>query len=135
MRNVFLLAVSLVAVGCASTPSTPRPATWLRGADCLDPGTARSWHDVSATELLVDAGRRKYRLTVSAACTRLGLGPVLRFDGDPISGRVCGTPSDAVLLDDGQRCPIERMELVDATTWQEAQNAPHGQAHGETPVR
>ena len=112
-RNVFLAVVaSLVAAACTSTPPSPRPAAWLRGADCLDPMTARSWHDVSTTELWVDAGRRKYRINVSAACTRIGLGPVLRFDGDPISGRVCGAPGDAVLLDGGQRCLIERMELI-----------------------
>jgi hypothetical protein len=138
-RNAFIVAlVSSVIAACSASPvrsTAPEArAAWLRGADCLDPSTARSWHDVSTTELVVDAGRRKYRISLPASCTRIGLGPVLRFDGDPFSGRVCGVPGDAVLLDDGQRCLIERLELVDAATWNEAANGVDGELHGETPA-
>ena len=49
---------------------------------------------------------------MSPACTRLGVGPSLLFDGDPISGRVCGVSGDALIVD-GQRCLIERLELLD----------------------
>ena len=142
LHRAAFSAILAGTAGCASTataPSTPHAAApsaaWLRGADCLDPGMARSWNEISTTELLVDAGRRKYRLTLPPSCVRIGTGPVLRFDGDPISGRVCGVPTDAVLLDGGQRCLIERLELVDQATWSDAANERDGELHGETPVR
>ena len=137
-RRKTLLAALLPAAlaACATTaPGSPPPrAAWLRGADCLDPASARTWHDVSTTELLVDAGRRKYRITLAASCTRIGAGPLLVFDGDPVSGRVCGVPGDAVLVD-GQRCLIERLELVDAGTWDDAANDGDGELHVESAER
>ena len=137
-RAAFGAAFALSGLaGCATSPDPPgsTPSAWLRGADCLDPSSARSWEDVSTTEILVDAGRRKYRMTLPASCMRIGAGPVLVFDGDPIGGRVCGVPSDAVRFDDGQRCTIERLELIDAETYRAEMNATDGEVHAEAPVR
>lgn len=139
-RAAFTVAFVVTGLtGCASAPDSaaaaPTAPAWLRGADCLDPSAARSWEDVSTTEILVDAGRRKYRMTLPAACMRIGAGPTLLFDGDPVSGRVCGVPSDAVRFGDGQRCTIERLELIDAETYRARMNASDAEAHLETPVR
>lgn len=103
----------LVLAGCATSTAPARPAfAPLAGADCLDPGQARGWQEVSRTELHVDAGRRRYRITLDAGCARIGTGSVLRFAGDPIGGRVCGVPTDAVVFDEGLRCRIDRLELI-----------------------
>ena len=109
-----LATAAVVAALCACTPAPTRtgaPRTFLRGADCLDPAQARGWHDLSSSELVVDAGRRRYRIVVPPQCLRTaGSGP-LRFEGDPITGRVCGFPGDAVLLRDA-RCPIQSMQVL-----------------------
>ena len=126
MRALILALLPAAAIAACATPSAGGPAQRipLRGADCLDPSSARSWHEVSSTEVRVDAGRRKYRLTLTGQCSLLGHGPELGFEGDPISGRVCGNLGDAILLGRGERCPIERIELIDAATWNETGDRP-----------
>ena len=124
MRALMLvLLMATLPTACATgspakseTGSATAPAP-LRGADCLDPTTARNWHEVSSTEVLVDAGRRKYRLTLSHVCDLLGNGPTIAFIGDPITGRVCGNFSDAILASRGERCHIEHIELIDRDAW------------------
>ena len=124
--GIFLL-LALATAGCATSTTPARPGfAPLRGADCLDPSSARSWEDVSTDELRVDAGRHHYRITL-AGCGRIGVGPELRFAGDPITGRVCGVPGDAVLVD-GRRCPIERLELLEGDDRFEADGDESGAA-------
>jgi hypothetical protein len=114
------VALLLAACGGCATSSSP-PATldaadggrhFLRGAQCLDPGMARSWIDLDSNTLLVDAGRYKYRIEVSSACTAMDWSQMLVFRGDPVSGRVCGTLGDAILTRD-YPCTIQGMELLD----------------------
>lgn len=123
----FALSLLLAGTSCTTTPS-PRghagasAATTtavasegrhvLRGAQCLDPGMARSWIDIDDDTLLVDAGRYKYRIQVSGACSALDWSPVLLFRGDPVTGRVCGSLGDAILTRD-YPCTIVDMQLLD----------------------
>ena len=91
-----LLTVAAACSGCASSAPTVAAANaddrgLLRGSDCLDPAMARSWEDLDDRTLLVDAGRHKYRIELSASCTAIYRSPMLVFRGDPISGRVCAT--------------------------------------------
>ena len=79
----------------------PRHGRRRRGALRLRarPGTHRRAPDL------------RYRIVVPPQCLRTaGSGP-LRFEGDPITGRVCGFPGDAVLLRDA-RCPIQSMQVL-----------------------
>lgn len=122
MDSKALAAPLLLAAvaGCASTSSPPpaqavadaAPRQSLRGAECLDPAMARSWIDLDSNTLLVDAGRYKYRVEVSAACTALDWSHMLVFRGDPVTGRVCGTLGDAILTRD-YPCTIRSLELLD----------------------
>jgi len=122
MKCRMLAAVLLLAsgAGCASAPAPAGPVAretaprrLLRGSECLDPAMARSWIDLGRDSLLVDAGRHKYRVTVSGACSAVDWSPVLVFRGDPVSGRVCGSLGDAILTRD-YPCTILDMQLLDA---------------------
>jgi hypothetical protein len=114
----FLATLLLAALaGCASTPppqpvADASPRQSLRGVQCLDPAMARSWIDLDSNTLLVDAGRYKYRMEVSAACTAVDWSHTLVFRGDPVTGRVCGTLGDAIVTRD-YPCTIRSLELLD----------------------
>jgi hypothetical protein len=129
MRTALLLS-ALALLPCAvpaateATPSPPR--TTLNGADCLDPTAARSWDYVSGTELLVDAGRRKYRVVLAEYCTDLGYGADIRFKGDSIGGRVCGNVGEKVQVNARMSCRIERIEIIDAETYRAATDGTQG---------
>lgn len=115
--------MALASPIAAAADAAPRNA--LRGADCLDPSMARTWDYVSGDELLVDAGRRKYRVHLSEHCTELGQGSEIRFKGDAVSGRVCGNAGEAVRAG-RMSCRIDRLELIDAETYREATNGRQG---------
>lgn len=137
MRALMLvLLLTTLPTACAtgdaasSVPTTTVARVPLRGADCLDPTTARSWHEVSSTEVRVDSGRRKYRLTLGHVCSLLGNGPAIAFVGDPITGRVCGNYGDAIVVGRGERCHIDRIELIDQDTWNATANEQTAEASG-----
>ena len=117
MKLAIILSVllTLPSVVTAAASATARPPTdqppRLQGAQCLDPGLARSWIDVDRDRLLVDTGRYRYLVTLKPACTAMASTQVLRFRGDPVSGRVCGNIGDAVVTRD-YPCQIGRMELI-----------------------
>jgi Family of unknown function (DUF6491) len=119
--NALKPVVWLALAGCAACASTTMSNAdaavaserhFLRGAQCLDPAMARSWMDLDRDTLLVDAGRNKYRIEVSGACSAVDWSPVLVFRGDPITGRVCGNLGDAILTRD-YPCSIRGMQLLD----------------------
>lgn len=124
MKSAIVLAALLtlptIADASAGTAGTAgdRPAR-LHGAQCLDPGLARSWIDIDSERLLVDTGRYRYLITVKPACTALGTTQLLRFRGDPMSGRVCGSIGDAILTRD-YPCQIDRLELLSKDQYQQA---------------
>lgn len=129
MRTVLLLsALVLLPSPLPAAEETPAPSsrTPLRGADCLDPTAARTWDYVSGTELLVDAGRRKYRIVLAEYCTDLGYGADIRFKGDSIGGRVCGNVGEQVQVNRRMNCRIERIEIIDAETYRAATGGQQG---------
>ena len=116
MRSVFVLAALVLGAlpVLASDPAPTRPpAPYLRGNQCLDPAFARGFTSLDDRRLLVDAGRQRYLVEVSPSCWNLDFASALGFRGDPISGRVCGSVRDAVLLRGEPPCKIERMQLLD----------------------
>jgi hypothetical protein len=126
----FVLTFLLALPGFAPAADTPRespPRVTLTGADCLDPSRMRTWHTVNSRELLVDAGRRKYRITLAESCTELGGAPTIGFRGDRVSGRVCGHFGERVITR-RRSCRIERIELIDAEAFREATARPRGRA-------
>lgn len=120
-----LLALAPFASAAAADEHAPAPRNALRGADCLDPSAARTWDYVSGDELLVDAGRRKYRVRLAEHCTELGHGSVIAFKGDYVSGRVCGNVGEEVRVG-RMSCRIERLELIDAEAYREATTGKKG---------
>ncbi|MFT3805310.1 DUF6491 family protein [Arenimonas sp.] len=113
----LMIAASLSLCGLAhassaSAPAEPPASTRiLPVAQCLDPQMARGWTQMDNGDLLVDAGRNKYRMRVAPACTALSYSNFVGFRGDPITGRVCGGFRDAVLTRD-YPCKIEGMQRL-----------------------
>lgn len=114
-----LSGLALAATATAVRASDPPPRQILRGGDCLDPQMARGWTQLDDGDLLVDAGRHKYRLTLAAACTAADYSNTIQFRGDPVSGRVCGGIQDMVVTRD-YPCRIERMQLLDKAQYAQA---------------
>lgn len=109
----FLLILS-VGLAAPLAAQTAKPA-------CLDSSRVRNWIVVNDETLLLDAGRKKYRVNLQHSCFNLGSSPTLQFKGDPISGRVCGTSLDAIRVQ-GEQCRISKIEEIDKQTFNEAQN-------------
>lgn len=129
----FLLA--LAGPTAAGTPDEPpRPRAALKGADCLDASRIRSWHYVDGNELLVDAGRRKYRITLAESCTDLGSAASITFRGDSVSGRVCGNFGERVVTG-RMACRIDRVEMIDGEVYREATGTPKGSVSAATTLR
>ena len=118
MKNLVLgisVACSVLVAGSASASSAAQQSTThaspLRGSQCLDPGLARGWVYLDDSHILVDAGRKRYHIELSARCPDIASTPVIGFRGEPITGRVCGGPFDAVQTR-VIKCPILHMGLV-----------------------
>lgn len=138
LSNLALPALMMVATVAGAVEATgdaaPSAKAPLKAADCLSPSAVRSWHYVDSRELLVDAGRRKYRITLAESCTELGGAASLVFKGDSVSGRVCGHFGDRVLTR-GAACRIERVELIDDPAWRDATGATKGRISAGGDVR
>lgn len=121
MRLALLaLCTSMLLWIPARANESPTPSRVpLKGADCLDPSAARDWQEIDSRQLLVDAGRRKYRITLTTGCLDVANGSTLVFEGDPVSGRVCGNFGDKVRFTSGT-CRIEQIELIDADAYRAA---------------
>lgn len=115
MRTIVSLVLT-VGLSAAASASSDKP---LRGANCLDPARVRNWIHIDDRHLLVDAGRQKFRVSLSIPCHDLAFSPTISFRGDPVSERVCGFAMDAVTTRD-MRCPIVRVEALDAEAWNAA---------------
>lgn len=135
MRHAPVLALSLAAAllaGCATPDGTPRKAqaapVILQPAECLDPAQARSWDSIDGYTLLVDGGRRKYRIELYENCVSLGSSITLGLRGDFVSNRVCGRAGDVVLVG-RERCRIRSAQVIDKETYDQLRGA--SRARGE----
>jgi hypothetical protein len=130
LPSLALLVLSLALLGgCATTPRTHGAGSVaerriLPLADCLDPDRARGWALVDSDELLVDAGRHRYRIVLARACPEVATASAIVFRGSSGLGRVCGNAMDAVLVASSrnqmqQPCPIASIELLDESMYQQ----------------
>ncbi|HBK56222.1 MAG TPA: hypothetical protein DDZ76_08075 [Xanthomonadales bacterium] len=94
--------------------STYRPLSPV--SDCLNPSRVRDWAYVNDREILVNAGRKKYRILMSYGCPGLAFGHSIRFEPGPGVGRMCGHLNENVIAD-ASRCDVARVELIDSETW------------------
>jgi hypothetical protein len=110
-----LAAATLLALGLGgcTTPSTGDAATKRTPGyvGCFDPARVRSFATADDGALLIDAGTSHYRLELDPTCHPTDFDVALRFRGNPISGRVCGSMQDAVIGRHGA-CSIHRVEWI-----------------------
>jgi Family of unknown function (DUF6491) len=121
----LIAALPLAAHGAETPPAPPQAAsvqTPLRGADCLDPARSRNFLVTSKNEVLVDSGKRKYRLWIGQSCPALTSSPVIGFRGDQVSGHLCGGLNDAVVTTD-YPCKVDRVELLTSEQYKAATDA------------
>ena len=128
-RSSALIGALLLAplLAAAPTPAAAREGaghTPLRPiSECLDPTRVRGYQVLDSRRLLVDAGRRRYLLTLSWSCNELHTHRALAFDSRNPSGRICGDIGDAVRPREGGgtligRCDVGRVELISAADWE-----------------
>lgn len=87
---------------------------------CFDSQRVRNWIVIDDETLLIDAGRKKYRMHLRTSCSSMSTSSTLRFKGDPVSGHVCGS-LDSINVE-GEQCRISRIEEIDKQTFDESQN-------------
>ena len=114
MRFFYGLLVILVAVSTAPVQAQTEKRT------CFDSQRVRNWIVIDDETLLIDAGRKKYRMHLRDSCSSMGTSSTLRFKGDPISGRVCGS-LDAINVE-GEYCRISSIEEIDKKAFNDSQN-------------
>jgi hypothetical protein len=86
---------------------------------CFDSHRIRQWLPMNDETLFIDAGKRKYRIQFQSSCSNLSISPSLAFKGDPISGRVCNSSLNAVLVRD-EICRIRNISEIDNETYKAA---------------
>lgn len=114
MHFSYGLLVLLIAV--STTPVKAHTEKRI----CFDSQRVRNWIVIDEETLLIDAGRKKYRMHLRDSCSSMSTSATLRFKGDPISGRVCGS-LDAINVE-GEYCRISRIEEIDRKTFTDSQN-------------
>ena len=108
----FLLLAALELTGPLAARTSPRT--------CVDTSRIRNWIVGNDETLLLDAGTRKYRVTLLQSCFNLGTSPRLDFKADPITGRICSSSLDAIRVQ-GQQCRIAKIQEIDKATFKAAQ--------------
>lgn len=125
-RPVLLCLLPLLLASCApANPGATRSGPSAASA-CLEPSRARSFAVLDDDVLLVDAGADHYRLRLEPTCIGIDFEVALRFRGDPITGRICGYPRDAILTDRGD-CRIDAVEWISREEYQRL-SAPKSEA-------
>lgn len=114
MRFFCSLLVMLAAASTAPVQAQTEKRT------CFDSQRVRNWIVIDDETLLIDTGRKKYRIHLRDSCSSMGTSTTLRFKGDPISGRVCGS-LDAINVE-GEHCRISGIEEIDRKTFTDSQN-------------
>lgn len=131
----LLLAAAVPLTAPAAEPRAPKsspPASTYQpirpASQCLKPHRARDWAYVADDRILVDAGRKLYRIEFSYGCPALAFGQSIRFDAGPGVGRICGHIHEAVLVD-GARCQIARVTRIDRATYEKMLGQPGATLH------
>jgi hypothetical protein len=144
VRTVALLIaaalISPVAIG-QDADETAKPESSYKPlrpmSQCLIPERVRDWAYINDQEILVNAGRKKYRIRMSYGCPALAFGVFIRFDPGPGIGRMCGNLNEAVIAD-GTRCHVAAVERIDQDEWDETLKQPgvslNRHAQGRTPT-
>lgn len=104
----------------AASGTHPRGFEPLAVKDCLQPHRARAWVYVGDDALLIDAGKRKYRITLAVGCTALAVAQRIDFESGHGTGRMCGMPQDYIRTEAG-RCKVRSIELMPAGQYEQAQ--------------
>lgn len=108
-----LLIISSLSLPMAQAETRPRNT-------CLDSSRVRNWIVVNDETLLLDAGQKKYRVTLRNTCFNLDVSPTLQFKGD-LNGRICGGSLDAIRVQ-REQCRISSIEEIDKQTFKDAQS-------------
>jgi len=109
----FLLTSSILLAFPAAAQAEKRT--------CLDSNRVRNWVVIDDETLLLDAGQKKYRVSLQQSCFNLGTSATLQFKGDPITGRICSGTLDAIKTQ-GEQCQISKIEAIDKKAFNDAQN-------------
>ena len=88
---------------------------------CVDSSRVRNWIVINDETLLLDVGRKNFRVNLQQSCFNLSTSPILQFKGDPISGRICGSSLDAIRVQ-GEQCRIAKIQEIDKQTFNDAEN-------------
>lgn len=108
-----LIEAAPTAAPAPPADGKPRGPAPLAFQDCLRPERVRGWTYVANDELLVDAGKRHYRITLAVGCTALSMAQfITRFEAGHGSGRMCGMPQDYIRTEAG-RCKVGKVELIE----------------------
>ena len=113
-RLSYILLISSLSLAEPVFAQTEKPA-------CIDSSRVRNWIVIDDETVLLDVGKKKYRVNFLQACFNLSSSPTLQFKGDPISGRVCGSSLDAIHVQ-GEQCRISKIEEIDKQEFNKAQN-------------
>ncbi len=105
---------------CAISLASPLAAQTEKRT-CLDSQQVRNWIVIDDETLLLDAGRKKYRVNLLNTCFNMSISPTLQFKGDPISGRICSGSLDAIRVQ-REQCRISKITEIDKQTFNDAQN-------------
>ena len=89
--------------------------------ECLDSNRIRNWIVIDDETLLLDAGPKKYRVSLQSSCFNLDTSPTLQFEGDPSTGRICSGTLDVIRVQ-GEQCRISRIREIDKKSFNDAQN-------------
>ena len=114
----FIGSLAAVVDDAGSEPLRPFVA-------CMDPSQIRGWSRIDDDELLIDAGRSRYHVTLDTACADLDFATGIRFDSKmaDTGGRICGDPGDSVvpLASTGPAvpCSINRIAPVTKAQYKE----------------
>jgi hypothetical protein len=134
----LLLSLGFWTTAMADSPALRVPQHPL--SECLDPDRIRAWHLVDSDEVLVDAGRRHFRLHLPVSCPELNHTHQVGFRAGNNMGRICGNIGDAILGARGNAlrypCRIGIVEPLDAAQFEAAlRRGPRDNARGIVTVR
>lgn len=123
IHGTALLVFGLILLSPAlAGDAPPRNYAPLRPiAECLDPGRVRAIQPIQDEQVLVDAGRRHFRLTLQRSCPDLAISTRFGLSSRNPSNRICGDIGDRIVLGRGgvarASCGIARVLPISAAAY------------------